>query len=203
MATEPETPKVRFPRFEIHVSQAEIDTAIPANSGHCMIADAVKHCFVDKYKRIPVAISVDLQTIRFTDPRPGLRFIFLTPVVAQRALLQFDQGIKPTPFRFRLSSNGAQVIPTKRQPRKGQTPAQQAAQKKASSKGAAAKKRQAKLRRGKVVIGHQSGGNHATKVGGKAPPPAVLSGNRRQFGIRAAGVLDGPTQAQAESDAEE
>ena len=30
------------PTLKVAVTQAEISTAVPANSGHCMIADAVK-----------------------------------------------------------------------------------------------------------------------------------------------------------------
>jgi hypothetical protein len=49
-------------------------------------------------------IASDLQSIRITDPQRGLRYTYLTPRTAQLALLAFDQGKKPPPFSFSLSS---------------------------------------------------------------------------------------------------
>jgi hypothetical protein len=53
-------------------------------------------------------IAVDLQTIRWTDPRPvrGVRYVFLTPAVAQHNVtIPFDQGdregCKPVTFRMK------------------------------------------------------------------------------------------------------
>lgn len=185
--------QVSLPRIKVSVTQADIDQAIPANSGHCMIADAIKRCYVEKYKRKPKGVSVDLQTIRLTDPEKGARFIYLTPVVAQRALLQFDQAIKPTPFGFYVKRNGAQAIPLIKRPSRKKLSAAQKAQRNAATE---ASRRQRNKRRATIVTtqGGDSYQNHHVKVGGKAPPVAVLTGNRRQFGIKAAGALDAPTQ---------
>ena len=62
-----------------------------------MIAEAIK-------KQCPEFrnISVDLSTTRFTDPTKGLRYTYLTPRPAQEALIDFDEGKKPTPFEFTL-----------------------------------------------------------------------------------------------------
>lgn len=85
------------PRVSVSVTTKEITTAIPKNSGHCMIADAIK-------AGVPGAtlVSVDIQTIRWTDREKGLRYVYLTPRVAQQALLDFDGGIVVEPFRFSL-----------------------------------------------------------------------------------------------------
>lgn len=85
--------------IRIQVTQDQIDYAVPRNSSHCMIADAVK-------TSVPLAdhVSVDLQTIRFSRPDIRKRYIYLTPRVAQLALVNWDAGIKPPPFSFRLSS---------------------------------------------------------------------------------------------------
>ena len=69
----------------IPVTQEHIDASLARNSSHCMTALAIQ-------KAIPDArhICVDLQTIRFT--RQGLRYVFLTPHVAQDNIIHFDQG---------------------------------------------------------------------------------------------------------------
>jgi len=95
----------RAPRLDVQVTQEHIDNAIRRDSGHCMIADAVRDA-------IPSAtwVSVDLATIRYTDEARGQRFIYLTPGYAQKALLQWDDGVKPEPFRIR--QNAAQIVMT-------------------------------------------------------------------------------------------
>ena len=56
--------------WTLDVTAELIATAIPRNSGHCMIADALRAA-------IPSArfISVDLQTIRWSDPETNRRYI--------------------------------------------------------------------------------------------------------------------------------
>jgi len=81
----------------IKVSQKHIDDAIPADSAHCMIADGIKES-LPHVKHI----SVDIGSIRYSDPKKGLRYTFLTPRPAQWALVQYDQGVKPEPFNFDL-----------------------------------------------------------------------------------------------------
>src|SRR5215471_8576990 len=85
--------------LRIKVTSEHIDTAIPLDSGHCMIADAVKADL--PYAR---SVQVDIATIRFTDPQAGKRYLYLTPPSVQAALLSFDAGLKPEPFIFRLST---------------------------------------------------------------------------------------------------
>lgn len=91
-------------QLDIVVTAERIADAIPKDSSHCMISEAVKDS-------LPTAknISTDLATIRFTDPSVGRRYIYLTPPTAQRALLRFDQGLPVEPFHFRLKS-AAQII---------------------------------------------------------------------------------------------
>ena len=83
----------------IPVTQEHIDQSMARNSSHCMTALAIQ-------KAIPDArhICVDLQTIRWT--RKGLRYVFLTPHVAQDRIIQFDQGQRDQiqPFTLRMRS---------------------------------------------------------------------------------------------------
>lgn len=92
----------KSPRLLVEITQEHIDTSIPRDSGHCMIADAIHAVVPDA-----TFIAVDLQTIRFSDPATGLRHIYLTPRRGQEALVKWDQGIKPQPFSFQL--RGGQV----------------------------------------------------------------------------------------------
>lgn len=92
------------PRVLVRVTDEIIDTSIPKDSEHCMIADAVKAAF-------PAAknISVDLVTVRFSDPAKGLRYIYLTPAIAQASLIDFDEGRRPQAFQCELV-RAAQIV---------------------------------------------------------------------------------------------
>ena len=70
-----------------------------------MISQAIK-------ERYPGALFIksDLQSIRFTDPRRKKRFVYLTPPIAQLALVKYDLGAKIKPFEFRVDSP-AQTLP--------------------------------------------------------------------------------------------
>jgi hypothetical protein len=84
--------------MKISVSKKHIENGVIKDSHHCMIADAIK-------ERHPKAqyVLVDLQSIRWSDPDKGERYTYLTPPLAQSALLRFDQGDKAIdPFAFTL-----------------------------------------------------------------------------------------------------
>ena len=87
----PRIPKA--PRFSLVVTDEMIEDAIPRDSSYCVFAEAVKAARPGAQK-----VAVDLQTIRFTDPKLGLRFTYLTPRPCQIAIINFDQGIRPEPF---------------------------------------------------------------------------------------------------------
>jgi hypothetical protein len=82
---------------KVPVTQEQIDLAVPKDSSHCMIADALK-------EKMPEArrVSVDLATIRYT--LGGIRYIHLTPSSCQVALLRFDHGEKVEPFTFSMQA---------------------------------------------------------------------------------------------------
>jgi hypothetical protein len=85
-------------RAEIAVEQGHIDEALRANSSHCAIAMAIAAA-VPHARRI----AVDLQTIRWTDPKRGVRYVFLTPHVAQtEVIIPFDQGEECHPVTFKM-----------------------------------------------------------------------------------------------------
>jgi hypothetical protein len=86
-------------RAEISVEQQHIDEALRANSSHCAIAMAIATAIPHAQR-----IAVDLQTIRWTDKKRGVRYVFLTPHVAQtEVIIPFDQGetCKPVTFKMR------------------------------------------------------------------------------------------------------
>ncbi len=92
------------PRVRLDVTQEIIDTSCRADSSHCMIADAVREA-------APWArnVTVDIQTIRFSDPERDVRYVYLTPRIAQLALLDFDAGIPSEPFSVILQRSQAHV----------------------------------------------------------------------------------------------
>jgi len=98
--------KPRAPKLTVCVTEAHIDLGVPRDSGFCIFAEAIKSTFPDAK-----SVAVDLQTIRFTDPKKGFRYAYLTPRVCQVAIINFDQGHKPAPFTFRLRAG--QVTPVK------------------------------------------------------------------------------------------
>jgi hypothetical protein len=71
-----------------------------------MIAEAIKEARPD-YR----SILVDLQTIRWTNPRTKKRYVCITPVAAAQALVKFDQGAEIEPFAITLKP--AQITPSK------------------------------------------------------------------------------------------
>jgi hypothetical protein len=81
----------------VHITQEIIDQAVPKDSGHCVIADAISAQVAQASN-----VSVDLQSVRWTDREKGVRYIYLTPASAQQLLLAFDYGapIEPQTIRF-------------------------------------------------------------------------------------------------------
>ena len=86
-------------KLHIKITPKNIKDSIRKNSHRCMIADAIQRKDPDARH-----ITVDLQTIRFSHPKSGQRFVCLTPRKAQRALIAFDQGATPEPFPVTISS---------------------------------------------------------------------------------------------------
>jgi hypothetical protein len=108
---EKEEEKHTAPRLRLQVTRDQIETAIRANGGHCMIAEAIK-------AEVPWAraVSVDLQSIRMSDPAAGLRYIYLTPRICQDALVRFDLGrndIPPFPFSLRAAQITSMLQPSR------------------------------------------------------------------------------------------
>lgn len=160
----------KAPRVTIEVTGEVIAHSTERDSSHCMIAEAVRHSIPDADR-----VSVDLQTIRFSDPKKGLRYTYLTPRVGQVALIDFDQGQKPEPFTMRLS--GGQVTAMDRKPR------ELSDETRAKLRAAGAKGRQTlALRKTKLRTNGDMG--VPDRVGGRTPPTTPFA-RRRAFGIRA------------------
>lgn len=160
--------------IDMHVTPEIIDRAVVRNSGHCLVADALKAAMPDATR-----VSVDLQTIRFTLPSTGRRFIYLTPESAQHLLIDFDQGICPIETNLRLS-RPIQSVPINRKADRGVSGVEQITHNGQSVK---------------VKVG-----GHAPAVGALADPPKKnppkkssgdpdgakhrYAGQRRTFGLR-------------------
>jgi hypothetical protein len=162
----------RSPAPQISVTDDHIKRGKMADSTHCMIAEAIKSA-VPGAKRV----AVDLQTVRFSDARRPLRYVYLTPPACQDALIQFDQGVLPRPFEFKL--RGAHVLaagsrrlaePRTRHERSARTRDRRAAR---------------RLRKARIVSRNRTLGTLGV-VGGRAAPISRFARIRR-FGIRALG----------------
>jgi hypothetical protein len=94
--------KVHLSRVKFQVTAENIKNACKADSRHCMIAQAIA-------TELPHvrAISVDMMTIRWSDPAKGWRFVYLTPKPAQEALVRYDMGLEIRPFSFQVRSGHA------------------------------------------------------------------------------------------------
>lgn len=83
--------------MKIKVTKHHVSEAIRKNSHHCMIAEAIKEQVEGAQQ-----IMVDLQSIRWTDARLGVRYFYFTPPQAQQALLKFDKGEEVPQFDLEL-----------------------------------------------------------------------------------------------------
>jgi|SRR5882672_4013885 len=152
-----------------------ISDAQRQNSGHCMVAEAVKALMPDMRN-----ISVDLQSIRWSDRKKGLRYVALTPRIAQVALIKWDQGEIPDPFNFQL--RGVIVVQMQRRSKAEKERAQVRRDKDLLNK---IKEGKGRKKQNRAFIDVKKNGPRSVKtvrVGGKAPPKTGL---RRAFGLRA------------------
>lgn len=151
----------RSPKLKVSVAQHHIDKAVRHNSHYCMIAEAIK----DLYPNLS-HVSADLQSIRATDRKKALRYIYLTPQIAQLAIIMFDRGelFRPINFTLRGAHTVAAMI-TNRQ------------------RGKPTLKR-VKLGR-RRIIKTADRRDKPDVVGGRALPRHAGSKGIREFGVRA------------------
>jgi hypothetical protein len=90
--------------YAISVSRETIERATQRDSRHCMIAEAIKEAHPSWE-----AITVDLATARWTNPRTKKRYICLTPNEGRNAIIAFDGGLPVEPFD--LSFRAVQITP--------------------------------------------------------------------------------------------
>jgi hypothetical protein len=159
------------PRPIIKVTKDILARAEQRNSGHCAIADAIKAACP-----WAIFISVDLQTIRFSDPERGLRYVYLTPRNAQQFIVNYDHGTHTSPFQFKLP-RGAQV--TKMANKPGTHPK-------------VAKSKIVKYRSGVPSGKHfptataqlLNAGDKVPRIVGGREPPSPKYSQRREYGLR-------------------
>jgi hypothetical protein len=148
----------RAPAPKISITPDIIAAACVRNSSKCMVSDQI-------HESIPGAcyISTDLQTIRWTDKKKGLRYVYLTPRNVQIAIVDFDKGIKPAPFSFRLRGGAVHLSQTDQRHRPHRI-----------------RDRVSKTKAKIVKRGHR--GTVPDIVGGRTPP--IASAHMRTFGLR-------------------
>jgi hypothetical protein len=152
------------PIIDGRVSEEIVIRSEERSSSHCLIAEAVKVALPQFTK-----VAVDLQTIRVTDPKKGIRYIYLTPRECQLALVNFDQGIHTEPFSFRarvVQVARASVTGGKRKPAEPKEP-------RSPRTGNAGEP--------KTML---SAGKNPVHIGGKVAPVSVYRKGRRTFGLK-------------------
>lgn len=82
-------------RWQIEVTQADIDRATRNDSYLCVVSQAIARTITDATR-----IEVDTQAIRFTIG--DQRYVYLTPYAVQGYVIAFDAGDEILPFSFRL-----------------------------------------------------------------------------------------------------
>ncbi len=85
--------------MRVQITKEHIATAKKRDSQHCMIADAIK-----AGKTNAKWLLVDVQSIRWSNLKTGKRYVYLTPPIAQQAIIAFDQGKPLKPFAFTLQA---------------------------------------------------------------------------------------------------
>ena len=183
----------RGPTLTVKVTKEVMAHAQQRDSSHCMVAMAVKDAFPSAS-----SIAVDLQTIRFSLAEKRIRCTYLTPRIAQVAIIQFDQGVMPQPFSFKLAS--PHVTSMYRRlfidtPRQRLTDKQKAALAKAQANNPThieGKRRKVDVpdhpELAKRRLADRGPNQIPQPVGGSwqgHPVPAMASGKRRAFGLRA------------------
>lgn len=83
--------------LKIIITKDNYKRAIQANSGGCIIADAIK----EQYPHLN-DVKVDTAHIRVTDRKAGERYMFLTAPSAVDVLIRFDQGLEETELPKKL-----------------------------------------------------------------------------------------------------
>jgi len=165
-------PGEKVSRIKVSVTSDVIERAKHADSGHCMIADAIRDAVPGAQ-----AVSVDLASIRFTDPRRGVRYLYLTPPSVQVALLRFDNGITPPSFSFNLN-NPAQIVASGR----GAPHKQEGVQSMTSNPNEVPTRIGGKLPETGALSDKPSRRRHTNNFPNRAND--LLQGRRRTFGIR-------------------
>lgn len=202
---------MKAPRVSVEVTPEIIADATREDSGHCMIAEAVKAALPHARQ-----VSVDIQTIRYSDPRTRARYIFLTPRLAQSALVAFDAGEEIEPFKVQLRNPHITTMSTRAHPERQTKPEAELTEHEREVRQqkrdilADARSRLAKRQSPPVEStprqrtpkltgqtshkpGPKGGGSPLPRLeGGESPPKGALAsggkipaGRRRQYGIRA------------------
>ena len=73
--------------LRIEITPENYERAITANSGSCLVADAIK----EQYPQFST-VKVDVATVRVTNRKTGEKYTYLTPPSVAESLVFFDQG---------------------------------------------------------------------------------------------------------------
>jgi hypothetical protein len=81
-------------QLKLNVTDMDIEFAIPRDSKKCMLVEAAKRDYGDRFTKI----VADKEQIALTDKKTQIRYTFQLSPIARAAVLAFDDGIHPKPF---------------------------------------------------------------------------------------------------------
>ncbi|PWT78233.1 MAG: hypothetical protein C5B60_01595 [Chloroflexi bacterium] len=177
----------KAPYLTFNVTKEIINGSCVGSSTDCMISRALSAAYPQF-----THVKTDMHSIRVTDKKVQLRYIYLTPVAGQQGLLYFDAGVKPEPFKLYL--RGGQTV--RMRVRKLGPEASAAARRNLVRAREAQVQKQYKPpppeKQGKQIRQHKmmivsgpSLGPHGIHIlGGKPPPISMLPHKDRFYGSR-------------------
>lgn len=172
--------RLTSPRLAVPVKERHIEDAVRRKSSHCMISEAIKEAY-------PTArqVLVDLQSIRFSLPEKGLRYLYWTPQIAQQAIVDFDQGNRDRLQPFTLKVSYAFQISRVRQ----STATVARVRSKVKRREALTGEEEEILERDRARVRQprvqpESGGRSPTAIDGRPPLSLAVTGRRRHYGAK-------------------
>lgn len=172
---------VRAPRMKPNVTSDDVIESVRGDSSCCAIVTATERFCRDHLRFEPKHVSVDVQTIRVSDPVKRLRYAYLTPRSAQQFIIDYDQGADAlAPFSFELRGGLAVSMGSATRTRRvapGDIPDG------ASSYVPPPARRARLVANKKAKDGVHSSSTTIERVGGSLPP--INRKFRREYGLRA------------------
>lgn len=91
----------KVPFRTVSITKEILDSAVPENSGHCAIAQALRHMGASSTRVTADTVVFNMDNKRYTYPLPAKAAV---------ELIKFDEGKPVKPFKFILQGNCGTVM---------------------------------------------------------------------------------------------